>query len=78
MVEELARWKAALSQKAIDLQDIVQKLLEERCKIRSSLLDCHRFVTSYLRKVIPFGFIQNYLLIDSNTFQEIVCVKREF
>lgn len=42
MVEELARWKAALSQKAIDLQDNVQKLLEERCKIRMSLLDCHK------------------------------------
>ncbi|XP_034250204.1 golgin-45 isoform X2 [Thrips palmi] len=42
MVEELARWKAALSQKAIDLQEVVQRMLEERCKIRSSLLDCHR------------------------------------
>ncbi|KAK3924495.1 Golgin-45, partial [Frankliniella fusca] len=42
MVEELARWKAALSQKAIDLQESVQRLLEERCKIRTSLIDCHR------------------------------------
>lgn len=44
MVEELARWKAALSQKAIDLQDVVQRLLEERCKVRYSLMDCHRCV----------------------------------
>lgn len=42
MVEELARWKAALSQKAIDLQEVVQRMLEERCKIRTSLVDCHR------------------------------------
>lgn len=49
MVEELARWKAALSQKAIDLQDVVQRLLEERCKVRTSLIDCHRKL-SVLRK----------------------------
>lgn len=42
MVEELARWKAALSQKAIDLQESVQRLFEERCKIRTALIDCHR------------------------------------
>lgn len=42
MVEELARWKAALSQKATDLQEALKRVLEERGKARESLLNTYR------------------------------------
>jgi hypothetical protein len=43
MVEELARWKAALSQKATDLQEALKRVLEERGKARESLLNTYRY-----------------------------------
>jgi hypothetical protein len=43
MVEELARWKAALNQKATDLQEALKRVLEERGKVRESLLNTYRY-----------------------------------
>jgi hypothetical protein len=43
MVEELACWKAALSQKATDLQEALKRVLEERGKARESLLSTYRY-----------------------------------
>jgi hypothetical protein len=43
MVEELARWKAALNQKATDLQEALKRVLEERGKARESLLNTYRY-----------------------------------
>jgi len=43
MVEELARWKAALTQKATDLQEALKRVLEERGKARESLLNTYRY-----------------------------------
>lgn len=43
MVEELARWKAALNQKATDLQEALKRVLEERGKARESLLNVYRY-----------------------------------
>ncbi|KAJ9576685.1 hypothetical protein L9F63_025418 [Diploptera punctata] len=42
MVEELARWKAALGQKATDLQEGLKRILEEHSKVRESLLNTYR------------------------------------
>lgn len=39
MVEELARWKSALSIRISELQDNVNSLLEERSKVRSNSLE---------------------------------------
>uniref|UniRef100_A0A1B6DZD2 Golgin-45 n=1 Tax=Clastoptera arizonana TaxID=38151 RepID=A0A1B6DZD2_9HEMI len=45
MVEEMAKWKAALNQKTVDLQECVKKLLEERMKVRECLLPIYRDVS---------------------------------
>lgn len=42
MVEELARWKAALCQRTTDLQEAVKRLLEERSKVRDTALRTYR------------------------------------
>lgn len=41
MVEELARWKSALSNKILELKDTIKKLLDERCKVRQLSLSTH-------------------------------------
>ena len=43
MVEELAKWKAALGQKATDLQEALKRILEEHGKVREPLLNTHRY-----------------------------------
>ena len=43
MVEELAKWKAALSQRTTDLQESIKRLLEERCKVRETNLKTYRY-----------------------------------
>jgi hypothetical protein len=43
MVEELARWKAALSQRTTDLQEALKRVLEERGKTREFLLNTYRY-----------------------------------
>lgn len=45
MVEELAKWKAALCQKASELQETMKKLIEERKKVRESLISSHSDLT---------------------------------
>ncbi|XP_071451259.1 golgin-45 isoform X1 [Hetaerina americana] len=42
MVEELARWKAAFSQRASDLQEALNRLLEERASIKEGLFKTYR------------------------------------
>ncbi|XP_046396327.1 golgin-45 [Ischnura elegans] len=42
MVEELARWKAAFSQRTCDLQEAVNRLLEERASVREGLMKTYR------------------------------------
>lgn len=44
MVEELAKWKAALCQRTIDLQEVIKRLLEDRNLIRDISLKTYRFV----------------------------------
>ncbi|KAG8231770.1 hypothetical protein J437_LFUL010745 [Ladona fulva] len=42
MVEELARWKAAFSQRASELHEALNRLLDERVSIRESLFNTYR------------------------------------
>ncbi|XP_071451262.1 golgin-45 isoform X3 [Hetaerina americana] len=44
MVEELARWKAAFSQRASDLQEALNRLLEERASIKEGLFKTYSFI----------------------------------
>lgn len=44
MVEELARWKAALRQRTTDLQESIKRLLEERKNIRDASLKTYRYL----------------------------------
>ncbi|XP_075224410.1 golgin-45 [Lycorma delicatula] len=45
MVEDLAKWKAALCQKASELQDTMKHILKERVKVRESLINVHTELT---------------------------------
>lgn len=42
MVEELAKWKAALCQEATDLQEGIKRLIEERATVRESLINTYK------------------------------------
>lgn len=41
MVEDLAKWKAALCQKVLELQGTMKSILEERAKVRESLISAY-------------------------------------
>ena len=47
MVEELAKWKAALSQRTTDLQETIKRLLEDRNLIRDISLKTYRYFYKY-------------------------------
>ncbi|CAK9807307.1 Blzf1 [Anthophora plagiata] len=49
MVEELAKWKAALCQRTTDLQEAIKRLLEDRNLIRDIILKTYR-ILSILRE----------------------------
>lgn len=49
MVEELARWKAALCQRTTDLQESIKRLLEERKSIRDASLKTYRYLFKYVQ-----------------------------
>lgn len=52
MVEELAKWKAALCQRTTDLQEAIKRLLEDRNFIRDISLKTYRYVSyMYLQKM---------------------------
>lgn len=56
MVEELARWKSALSKKIDELQENVRCLIDERKLVRSNLLKSHNNLVSsnlYLANEVP-------------------------
>jgi len=44
MVEELARWKSALSNRLNELQDNIKNLVEERTKVRNNSLKIHNYL----------------------------------
>ncbi|KAL2739177.1 golgin-45 [Vespula maculifrons] len=53
MVEELARWKAALRQRTTDLQESIKRLLEERKNIRDASLKTYRTLSILLESFDP-------------------------
>ncbi|EZA58313.1 hypothetical protein DMN91_006559 [Ooceraea biroi] len=53
MVEDLARWKAALCQRTTDLQETVKRLLEEHTGIRDTSLKTYRMLTILREKFDP-------------------------
>ncbi|KAL6255021.1 hypothetical protein P5V15_013355 [Pogonomyrmex californicus] len=55
MVEDLARWKAALCQRTTELQEAVKRLLEEHNIIRNTSLKTYRMLTILLEKFDPMG-----------------------
>ncbi|XP_017886652.1 golgin-45 isoform X2 [Ceratina calcarata] len=57
MVEELAKWKAALSQRTIDLQEAIKRLLEDRNLIRDVSLKTYRTLSILREKFDPVGAV---------------------
>lgn len=61
MVEDLARWKAALCQRATELQETIKRLLEEHNIIRDTSLKTYKYIL--------------YMLIISNYLHYICIIK---
>ncbi|XP_076752804.1 golgin-45-like [Xylocopa sonorina] len=55
MVEELAKWKAALCQRTTDLQEAIKRLLEDRNLIRDVLLKTYRTLSILRENFDPIG-----------------------
>ncbi|XP_034940382.1 golgin-45 isoform X2 [Chelonus insularis] len=55
MVEELAKWKAALSQRTTDLQESIKRLLEERTKVRDTSLKTYKTLSILRENFDPVG-----------------------
>ncbi|XP_031841549.1 golgin-45 isoform X2 [Nomia melanderi] len=55
MVEELAKWKAALCQRTTDLQEAIKRLLEDRNHIRDISLKTYRTLSILRENFDPIG-----------------------
>ncbi|XP_051167586.1 golgin-45 isoform X2 [Leptopilina boulardi] len=55
MVEELAKWKAALCQRTTDLQESIKRLFEEHNKIRDTNLRTYRTLSILRENFAPSG-----------------------
>lgn len=55
MVEDLARWKAALCQRTTELQETIKRLLEEHNTIRDTSLKTYRMLTILREKFDTIG-----------------------
>lgn len=55
MVEDLARWKAALCQRTTELQEAIKRLLEEHNNIRDTSLKTYRMLTILREKFDSIG-----------------------
>lgn len=51
MVEELARWKSALTSRISDLQEIIKSLVDERSKVRNYSLKTLNYLTQTVKTV---------------------------
>lgn len=49
MVEELARWKSALSTRITDLQEIIKGLIDERSKVRNYSIKTLNYLTHIIK-----------------------------
>ena len=59
MVEELAKWKAALCQRTTDLQEAIKRLLEDRNLIRDVSLKTYRTLSILRENFDPVGAASN-------------------
>ncbi|XP_049801535.1 golgin-45 [Schistocerca nitens] len=75
MVEELARWKAALCQKATELQEGLKRMLEERPTVRDSLLRAYTRL-AVLRKNFDHPANRTEYLSSTNILDLSVAVDR--
>lgn len=66
MVEELSRWKSALSSRTSELRDILKKLLDERLKIREMSLKTYHSL-NLLNEHLPKHTNEHVLLKSTNT-----------
>ncbi|XP_001607286.1 golgin-45 isoform X1 [Nasonia vitripennis] len=66
MVEELAKWKAALCQRTTDLQESVKRLLEERSKVRDTALRTYRTLSILRENFDPVGAARRHELPSTN------------
>ncbi|XP_008546794.1 golgin-45 [Microplitis demolitor] len=55
MVEELARWKAGLCQRTTDLQESIKRLLEERIRVRETLMKTYKTLSVLRENFDPIG-----------------------
>ncbi|XP_011503145.1 PREDICTED: golgin-45 [Ceratosolen solmsi marchali] len=66
MVEELAKWKAALCQRSTDLQETLKRLLEERSKVRDNSLKTYRILSILRENFDPVGAARQHKLPSTN------------
>lgn len=67
MVEDLARWKAALCQRTTELQETIKRLLEEHNIIRDTSLKTYRMLTILREKFDPIGIsVKKHELTSTN------------
>lgn len=67
MVEELARWKSALSNRTSELREMIKKLLEERSKVREMSLKSYHslsLVSEHSVKHIETGNLKTTNIVD--------------
>ncbi|XP_006620634.1 golgin-45 [Apis dorsata] len=69
MVEELAKWKAALCQRTIDLQEVIKRLLEDRNLIRDISLKTYRILSILRENFDPVATVtcKRHELLSTNT-----------
>jgi len=73
MVEDLARWKAALCQRTTELQEIIKRLLEEHNIIRDTSLKTYR----YILQVLLYNIYDFTKLISNLYLNRILTILRE-
>jgi hypothetical protein len=66
MVEELARWKSALTVRINDLQETVKRLLDERCKVQKKSVRTCCFLQGVKERLVDEGGEQRETLKNSN------------
>ncbi|XP_058795345.1 golgin-45 [Phymastichus coffea] len=66
MVEELAKWKAALCQRTTDLQESIKRLLEERSKVRDISMKTYRTLSIIRENFDPVGASRRHELPSTN------------
>lgn len=67
MVEELAKWKSALSNRISDFQEVTKNLLTDFRRIHNTSIKTYKNLRAVLNQVVP-----NVVISDDNTKQKSV------